>query len=242
MNKKLLVYFIIPFCLSTGAFAQDYFHYTANMLHVPALSRKGDFEFTLGRSFGGRYKALEVQAAYGFWKRCLVSAEYFDAGSIAVRKHQYLGTDARMGVIGFGLYEHLPHGAASLIAGFGSGRWYQNYNVGTDLRDSQIDLQRWFIQPGLTYKSETFYANMAMRLSRVHFQKGKISLNAPYKTLGELAYIQVHDPWFLPEIGLQAGIVIKIFTLSMGGSVILPNTKYAAFNKENFAVMLHVNL
>lgn len=225
MRKKQLLVLLLLLLVST--IEAQHYHYVPNALNIPNLSKKNDLEVMLGWSRGLNFQALELQGTYSIHRHIALVANYFGARNKRVQRETEVGTDYFFWEAGVGAFEPLPKGAASLFAGYGNGDLLNNYGP---LLNAKLKLQRWFIQPGLNYQSEHFRAALALRLSRLNYRRGVVAFSIEPGDLQYIQNIEAEAPLFLPEIGLQAGLVVRFITVNFGVVAIFPGT-----DRYNFA-------
>lgn len=230
MKKYLL--FALLLALPLGASCQ-YYNYAPNTMNIPCLAKKGDVIIGLGWGRGDAFQALELQGVYSPIPHLAVMVNYFSARLKDVRKFYDQGTDSYFGEAALGAYEQMPKGSASIFAGYGTGRLFSNYRPGATDLNSDLTVKRLFIQPGLSYRSNLFQAALALRLSRLVYNKGRVSYNIDSPYLFYIQNVDKESPLFLPELGLQSGIRIKPVTISLNITSIFPNTNNLNFSRLN---------
>ncbi|MDO8366124.1 MAG: hypothetical protein Q7T20_04940 [Saprospiraceae bacterium] len=234
--KKILP-FVFAMALHFVALSQTYY-YALNSLNIPCLAQKGDLVLGLGWSRGNTFNAVEFQGVYSPLRHFAVMGNYFSARDKNVRQKLENGTDFSLWEVGVGLYEQLPKGSASLFAGFGSGNLFSNY--GSD-RTAAFDIRRWFLQPGLSYRSNYFQAGLALRLTHLAYSSGIVSYSIEAPDIQYIQNVEKSSPMFLPELGIQAGMRIKPVTLSLNISSIFPNTSNWNFVRLNTSLSVAVD-
>jgi len=227
--RPSLLSFVAILALPFGAMGQTY-NYAPNMLNIPCFAQKGDATVGLGWGRGVVFQALEIQAAYSPIPHLAVMVNYFAPREKYVRNRSAIGTDFYLWEGAIGIYEKIPKGAASLFAGFGSGRLFSNY--GFD-RVANFDLNRWFVQPGFSYRSNFFQAGLALRLSHLTYKSGVVSYSIEAPDIQYIQNIEKNSPIFLPELGLQIGMRLKPLVISLNIASIFPNTSSWNFNRLN---------
>lgn len=236
--KQFLPTLIIALSLPFSALGQTY-NYAPNMLNIPCLKEQGDFNLNIGWGRGIVFQALEVQTTYSPLPHFAVMANYFGPRNKSARDKFEIGTDFYLWEVGIGAYEKTPKGSASIFAGYGSGSLFSNF--GGD-RTADFDLQRLFIQPALSYRSNLFQAGLALRLSRVYYQSGVIAYSIDQQYLQYFKQIEKDSPLFLPELGIQIGMRIKPVTLSLNIATIFPDTELWDFNRLNSGLSIGLDL
>ncbi|HLP94374.1 MAG TPA: hypothetical protein VK168_10085 [Saprospiraceae bacterium] len=230
--KKYLLLLLIGSLSCAVVYGQN-FNYAPNSLNIPAVKKRGDI--CVGAAWGHALNSADVQLTYTPIKHFLVTANYFGIHKKAVRNQADTGTDYFFGEIAAGVYETHKRGTTSLLAGYGGGRIFSNFELNNS---SELNLQRWFIQPGYAYKSEFFQAAVGIRFSRLNYAKGNVSFSIDPVNLGYIQRIEQKNPIFLPELGIQAGIVFKPMYLGLAVSSIFPDTNLWDFARLNAALVL----
>ncbi|MBN8678881.1 MAG: hypothetical protein J0M29_11700 [Chitinophagales bacterium] len=230
--KKYLLLILIGSWYCTEANGQN-FNYAPNSLNIPAIKKRGDL--SVGAAWGHALNSADVQLAYSPFKHLLVTANYFGIHKKSVRKQTDTGTDYYFGEIAAGVYETHKRGTASILAGYGGGRIFSNFELNNS---SELNLQRWFIQPGYAYKSDFFQAAVGIRFSRLNYAKGSVSFSIDQVNLRYIQNIEEKNPILLPELGIQAGIVFKPMYLGLAVSSIFPDTNLWDFARLNAALVL----
>ncbi len=235
--KKILILFPLALSLSFGAKSQTY-NYAVNSLNIPCIAQKGDASLGIGWAQGIAFQALELQGVYSPMQHLAVMANYFGAREKSVRKRLENGTDFYLWEAAVGAYEKMPKGAASLFAGFGSGNLFSYYGLD---RAAAFEIQRWFLQPGLSYRTNHFQAGLALRLSRLVYRRGEISYSIESPDIQYIQNIEKSSPIFLPELGIQAGIRLKPVKINLSISSIFPSTSLWNFNRLNSSLSVMVD-
>lgn len=235
MKKSLLAFALaFPFLANSQTY-----NYMPNTLNVPCLAEKGDATLSLGWGRGEFSQSLEIQSVYSVARHLAVMANYFGAREKAVRSQVETGTDYYLMEVAVGAYEKLPKGSASLFVGFGAGNLFSNYNLD---RTAEFGVQRWFLQPGMTYRSRYFQAALALRLSRLNYSRGEVDFSIEPTDLHYILNVEKNAPLFLPEVGFQAGMRFKPVTVSLGICSIFPNTNNVNFARLNTSLSVAVDI
>ncbi|MFN0037232.1 MAG: hypothetical protein ACKVUS_19410 [Saprospiraceae bacterium] len=235
--KKQLLPFLLALALPFWAKSQ-YYHYAPNTLNIPCLVEKGDATLGIGWGRGNAFQALELQGVYSPVQHWAVMANYFGARVEDVRSLADQGTDSYFWEAAVGAYEKLPKGSASLFAGFGTGRLFSNFGSGNS---AEFGLQRWFLQPGMAYQSHRFQAALALRLTRLAYSRGEVSFSIEQRYLQNIQNVEKNAPFFLPELGIQAGMRFEPVNISLSICSIFPNTDNLAFARVNTSLSLAVD-
>lgn len=235
--KKVFLAFILCSVVSASAFGQTY-NYAPNMANIPCLKQKGDAIVGVGWGRGIVFQALELQASYAVTPHLAVMANYFGPREKNVRNRSEVGTDFFLMEAAVGAYEALPRGSASIFTGMSSGNMLSNFN---GERTAKFKLLRWFVQPGINYRSNFFQAGIALRITHLSYRKGVVSYSIDEPYLQYIKNIEQNAPLFLPELGLQVGMRIKPITVSLNIAAIFPDTDRWNFNRLNSGLSMMVD-
>jgi hypothetical protein len=235
--KHLLV-FTFFLCSVWAARSQNY-NYAPNTIQIPNLTQKGDLIFSAGLSRGQSFSGYDLQGVYSPVKNFAVLANYFDAGSNNLIKDSKVGTKIRFGEIGLAAYQKVAKGSVSLLAGYGIGKVFNQFAL---LRQSNLPLSRWFIQPSLSYQDTYFRGALALRLTRLFYGKGSIDYSIDDYHLKAIQQIEDNAPFFQPEIGLSGGFRFKPVWINLTISAIYPNTDGLNFSRYNIDISAMLNL
>lgn len=236
--KKNLLLLAFALVLPFGAFSQTY-NYALNVLNIPCITQKGDLVLGLGWSRGATFRALEIQGTYSPLPHLAVMANFFGAPEKSVRKQLDYGTEYYLWEAAVGIYEKIPKGAASLFAGFGTGNLFSHYGMG---RTADFNIQRWFLQPGLSYRSNYFQAGLALRLSHLYYRNAVVSYAIESPDIQYIQNVEKSSPMFLPELGIQAGVRLKPVTINLSVSSIFPDTNDLDFIRLNNTLSILVDI
>lgn len=239
--RNLLYSCALACAVTTLALGQGTYNYAPNMLNVPYLTQQGDITLGLGFAGGTPLRSMELQGAFSPVKRLAVMANYMNARDARVRAGTEMGTDYYLWETGLGIYNQLPRGLVSLFAGYGTGTLFSNFGGPDQNRDASLHFKRWFLQPGMMYRNGHFTTAFACRLSRLHFDQGKIAFAISQQQLAHFQSIEESTPMLLPEIGLQAGVNLAFLTLSLNFATIYPDTEKWNFTRMTTAIMLTSN-
>lgn len=220
--------------LATNMFAQHY-SYAPNSIYFCQLQKKYAATLSGSLSRGNAFSGRELQAAFSPIKHGAILINYLDAQRNAVRRQEDEGTSSRFAEIGIGAYETTNLGTVSIFAGFGKGSIFSNYMLN---RVASFDLERWFIQPSILRRSKNFEWGVALRFNRLIYSNGSVDYSIDDYDLRAVRALEERSPFFIPELGLHAGLSFSLFTFSVN----LTNVFYAAntynFERINSSLML----
>lgn len=223
--RQSVILLVILLTLATNIFAQHY-NYAPNSIHFCQLQKKYAATLSGSLSLGNALSGKEVQVAFSPIKHGAILINYFDAQHNAIRRQEDEGTSSRFGEIGIGAYETTDRGTASIFAGVGKGSLFSNYTLN---RTASFDLERWFIQPTILRRSRNFEWGVALRFNHLIYSQGKVDYSIDDYDLRAVRALEERSPFFIPELGLHAGLSFSLFTFSVN----LTNVFYAA-NTYNF--------
>ena len=241
LNTRFIKYglslsLLLPWAISS--FGQ-HATYAPNSIHFCQLQKKYAATLSGGIGRGNSFSSMEWQAAFSPIRHGAIMINYFDAHRKAVLRQEEEGSSSGFGEIGVGAYETTALGTASLFVGFGLGSVFNNYTFD---RAASFDLQRWFIQPSIVRHSKNFEWGVALRFTRLVYSHGIVDYSIAETDLRAVRAIEAKSPFFIPELGLHAGMTFSPFTLSLN----LTNVFYAAstynFERVNSSFLLSLDL
>lgn len=229
MGPNTLFIFMAMLALSAEAIGQHYY-YAPNSVHIPVLAKKNDARLGAGLGWGPDFNSFEAQGVYSPIQHGAVMLNFFNAGSNDIEKGGELGTRFRFAELAVGAYQALERGSASVFAGVGQGRLYNNYG---NENFSRFTIQRWFVQPTLAYRGDAFQGGLALRLSRLSYPKGESSFDIEESDLAAIRKIEKDAPLFLPELGLSASVGLSPFVLAVNLTSVFPDMPGFNFSRFN---------
>lgn len=190
----------------------NHFYYAPNTLHLPQAKNKG--EITLEGSLTGsqQAKGFEFKGGYGIAPKTsiMVNAMYLRGGFTrsffgfpAPPSEQHSG---RGFLTEIGVSRHFPiseYTDFTLTAGGGLGRTAHSYDLG---RESVLNFNRVFLQPGIVSKGELANIGVGLRYSRLSFNGGSVDLGIDEQDLIEIKDIENKGNFLIPDLGFSAGI------------------------------------
>lgn len=216
-----------------------FFYYTPGTVHVPYLANKKDGDVGIGYNLGSKSTAFEARAVYSPIRYGAVMFNYYRSGSKSIRTGDKAGTNYQFADISFGVYQEKKGGSASIFAGVGQGKLYNNY--GAD-KFSRFTTRRWFLQPSIAYQGQNYRAGLALRLSRLYYPKGVSSYDIIGRELATIQKIEKDAPFFLPEVGFMGSINMRAIIVSVNITTIFPDTDNLNFSRFNVGLMIHYAL
>ena len=206
--------YLLSFCaICLFASCSNHYYYAPNTLHFPTAKEVG--EATVEASLNGsqQIKGFEVKSAYCFAPRTSVMANFmymrgsFETGSSfvfpppPVEKHFGAGFITELGIT-----RHFPVSEYTdfiLTAGGGIGRARNNYDRG---RESILNFNRIFFQPGIITKGELANIGVGLRYSRLNFHGARVNYAIGDQDLADIQKIERKGTFLIPDLGLNAGL------------------------------------
>lgn len=147
--------------------------YVPNVVNTPLLSNKGEVQMGVHTGFSG----IDPQLAYAVTNHFGLMLN----GSFANRTSD--STDNyhkhRFGEMGVGYFtEFLDNGRFEVFTGFGAGDLRANLENGLFYSFSDVNANRFFIQPAIGAKTNVFDASFAPRLVLINLRQGQQHLSA----------------------------------------------------------------
>jgi len=217
----------ISLLLFSGGCVQ--YHYTANQIHTPYMDKKG--EGMVSASIGGSPVTLrgDFHASFSPIKHGTVMVNYFRTRTNFNDPNFFTGTnylkrtrgDLLEGAVG--AYTPFAFGTGALYVGYGQGRMRNDFGLD---RIADLRLQRFFVQPTFTFKSDWFRLGMALRIVRLNYPSGDIDYRIEPVDLEVIRRLENNSPLWFSEMGGNIGIHIKPITIT--ANLIIVGTKDAA--------------
>ena len=217
----------------------QFYTYAPNAMQFCQLQKK--YDSSLGGGFGRtlRSRSIELQAAFSPIRHGAVMVNYFDARRGAVTRQQEVGSSSHFAEFGIGAYEATAHGTASLFVGYGQGAIFNNYPLN---RIASFDFRRWFIQPNIVYQRNRFECGIALRFNRLVYHHAEIDYSINTNDLQRVQAIESRSPFFLPELGLHAGIVFSPCTIMLNVTSLFYGGASFNFERLNHTLLLTLDL
>ena len=244
--------YIFYFTALAGLFSsctQHYF-YSPNTLHLPAVRERGDMTAEISLNGSNQIKGLELKAAYCPIAKTSVMVNYMHLqGSYNINNsfvfppvppEQHSG---RGYLAEFGVTRHLiidEYRMFTLTAGGGIGRSVNDYDLS---RVAELKFNRLFIQPAFVSQGEMADFGIGLRFSRLGFYSGSVDFRIDEDDLTSIRKIDENDPFWIPDIGLSAGINFAPVHLkcNLALSMYDKNDDYS-FSGSNLGVSLLVDV
>jgi hypothetical protein len=211
MPTKSYLLWIVLGSLSLAS-CNEHFYYAPNTLHMPQAKNVG--EVTLEGSLNGsnQAKGFEVKGGYGIAPKTsiMVNAMYlrgsftrsfFGFPTPPSEEHSGRGYFAELGAT-----RHFPiseYTDFTLSAGGGLGQSNNFFDRG---RQSTLNFNRFFLQPGIVTKGELANIGVGLRYSRLGISGGSVDLGIDEFDLSEIKDIENKGSFLIPDLGFSAGI------------------------------------
>lgn len=226
-------YFLFVSCAVFPLAAQ--INYAPNVLQAPNLSRAGDGSIGIALGRGQWVDSKELQASYAPHKHIALVANAMLSGQASTKRGEEIGSYLEFWEVGAGIYDTYSKGTISLLAGFGQGSLSSNYGVNLQ---SNFDLQRWFAQPSVSYRSGFFTGGVGMRFSFLAYPFGETAFDISEYDLKAIRSIDLNNPFFLPELGVQAGVYFRPVSIMAHLTSVFPSMSDLNFAMNTFAFSL----
>jgi hypothetical protein len=217
---------ILLFALSSLATSCTHYYYSPNLLNTPHFERKHDA--SIAANIGGGVDALStnVQLAYSPVKHATVMLNYFQYRGRFENTNFFGGPTYQEGTKGdffeaaVGAYkpELFAGMNMAIYAGWGQGNIRNDYGL---FRYAQLQYQRTFLQPTMTFKNDWAFVGIGLRLVHLRFTSGNIDYRIEPYDLEEIRAIEYQSPFLIPEGGLNVGFNLRPVVLH--GSLVLSN-------------------
>jgi hypothetical protein len=203
----------LAFLLLLGAC--NHYYYAPNVLHQPLLKQQHDASVRGGLGLGSGYVGLDVQAAYSPVRHGALMYNYFSIdGSTTTRLNTSRQIRGYLHEGALGGYFDLSDAAQfSIYGGLGRGRVYNQYSE--EGVTSDIELERWFAQPGLIIYDDRLRFNLGLRISYVAYGDGYFDTRLEGPEREELLAVAANSPDLLFETGLGFSMRLRPIVLSL---------------------------
>jgi hypothetical protein len=240
-------YFFFLIAIS-GLFAsctQHYF-YSPNTLHLPTVRERGDMTAEVSLNGSNQIKGVEVKAAWCPVEKTSVMVNYmhlqgsFNRSTIFTfppppsEQHSGRGYLAELGITRHFIIDQ--YRMFTLTAGGSIGRSVNDYDLN---RLAELNFNRIFLQPAFISQGEMADFGIGLRFSRLGFYNGSIDYRIAEDDLISIQKIDASDPFWIPDLGLSAGINFSPVHLkcNLVLSVYDKNDEYS-FSGNNLSVSL----
>lgn len=232
-NLANLLFALALFCTSC---IQAQYYYHAPSGHNPVtFSRKGDWSAYLGLARSNDFSGVDVNFGRAFGQHWLISGAFTNLGSQDIRKLQTYGAQLRKGEVNGGLYEKTWLGTSSLLIGASFGdllTFYTTQAVG------EFRMLSYYIQPALFFSKKNLQYGLSLRMSRLQYEYGEVSLSVPNEELYAILAIEGNGAFFLPEIGFNAALKLGNFRLGGYCAYIFSDVDVYHFSRTNLTFTL----
>lgn len=236
---KLLVIYTVVLSMGQHLHAQ-HIYYLQNRIITPSASGPRDIRLDAGYILNDFSNGIQIQSSLCTTHHLCFSLNAMKAWM--TREHNYFGQSSnyRFGEAGMGLYERFGPNTINAMGGYGRGQVENIYL--SDMR-SELKLERIFLQTGLCYSNKHFEGRISLRMSRVKYLSGSASVDIPEPDLSAIQTIEKKSPFYLPELGMEAGWQFWKMYAGFGSTALLRNTSGAVpWIRVSFAVVAGIKL
>ncbi len=223
-----------------------HYHYSPNFVHTPYIEKKGDG--VVAATFGANPVTLngDFHASYSPIKHGAVMLNYFRTRS-SFEEPNFLGqpvyqesTEGYFLEAAAGGYWPFEFGTVAMYVGWGQGQMRNDYGIA---RISDLRLQRFFVQPTLTYKNDWFRLGLGLRLVQLSFPSGTIDYRIEPEDIEVIKRLEKDSPFWFPELGGNLGLHFKPVTISahLVLAALRPSTDYG-FDGINIGLGISLEL
>lgn len=239
--------FLLFAFLIAGAGACSHRQYAPNAIEMPFLTEKGQSSAALMLGHPDFTGFIDLHAAYNPWRNVTGMLHYQSAtGEILspfanFSKDDFINLDYVEGAFGAKKMMKQSKLGLGLYAGGGYGRVKNGYGGNIT---SNLDYNKYFLQPTLLFHGEIAHFGLGIRISNLAFNKGQVDVAIPGDELREIGYIGDRSPFTIVEAGLQMGFHFKPFTwiLSVQRSKIFDDYEPYQFGFDPNSVLLGCKL
>ncbi len=194
-----------------------HYHYSPNFVHTPYIEKKGDG--VVAAAFSGNPVTLngDFHASYSPIKHGTVMLNYFRTRS-SFEQSTFFGqpsypqsTQGYLIEAAAGGYWPFEFGTVAMYVGWGQGQMRNDYGIA---RIADLRLQRFFVQPTLTYKNDWFRLGLGLRLVQLSFPSGTIDYRIEPADIEVIKRLEKDSPIWFPELGGNLGLHFKPVTIS----------------------------
>jgi hypothetical protein len=241
--RTLLLLFISLIFFGTGCV---HYYYAPNSLQTPYIEKKGDGVVTAAISGNPRTLNGDFHASYSPIKQGTVMLNYFHTRNSFENTNFFSGPTYVQSSVGYlveaavGGYRPIAFGTGALYMGWGLGEMQNNYGID---RIADIRLQRFFVQPTFTFKTDWFRLGMGMRLVRLSFPSGNIDYRIEPSDIQVIQNLDKNSPFWFPEFGGNLGFHFKPVTISL--NLVLLASQSASeygFDSSNMGLGISIEL
>jgi hypothetical protein len=243
LTKSSTLFLLAATCLLASC--TEHYYYAPNTLHMPTTKVVG--EATIEASLNGSQQSRGGELKLGYMPHPKTSImlntmylrgafEKIIFGTITITE-QHSG---RGGLVELGLTRHFPlneYTDFTLTAGGGGGRATNFYDRA---RRTELNFNRMFIQPSFITKGELANIGVGLRYSRLGFHSASIDAAIDEDDLNDIQKIERKGAFFIPELGLTAGI--NYAPIHVNCNMVLALYGGYAFSNSNFNVSLRYDL
>jgi len=240
--KNIFCFFAFATLLANSC---THYYYMPNSMVMPAIQKQHDAVINFGKcDFGGR----ELQAVYSPLKYTAVLYNHVNIP----RKNSNAGGwgRGRFHEGGIGTYYGKSLWTLSLLGGYGKGFAESAYTATSGnshhFIHSNLNFQRWFVQPGFVLQNKSVRFGMAFRQVWLRYDKGVIEVNQyNYELVKAIQGIERGSPFCFTEFGMTLGLRLPPFGLSYNSASIFGEEAYykdLGFARTNHSFMVSIDI
>lgn len=216
----------------------QHLYYLQNRLALPASQQGNSFALDASLILNPYSAGFGLQSWYcGPHKLC------FSASAIQVNKLTFSdldqATDYRFLEGGAGTYQSFGDNTWSAMGGYGRGHVHNTY---IEAHQSELNLERIFLQTALCYTNHHFQAGLSFRLSRLRYISGNASVEIPDMDLEAIRIIEGKSPFYMPELGMEAGLRFRRLYTGFGTAALFASAQEVPWVKVSFSLTAGLRL
>lgn len=206
-----------------------HYHYSPNYLQTPYISQKNEGLATAAIGGGPTTLNIDFQAAYSPIQHGTVFVNYHRTRA-AFERYSFLSTTSyqqkakgHLLEAGIGAYRSLFWGTGAIYAGFGGGEMHNDYGI---QRYADLQMNRFFIQPTITFKNDWFRLGMGIKIVRLNYTRGNIDYRIEPSDIDVIERLEGKSPLWFPEIGGNIGFHFRPVTFYASLVMVLSSQSY----------------
>lgn len=241
--------FVYPLMLLSSMFLTDacvQYHYSPNFLQTPYVDSKGDGQVTAAVSGGPVTANGDFHASYSPIKHGTVMLNSFHYITRYTNQTFFGAPSEQYSTKGYflegaiGGYIPFEYTTAAIYTGWGFGHLENDYDLG---RVANFSLQRFFVQPTMTFKIDWFRLGLGLRLVSLHVPSGFVDQRIDQLEIQKIQNIEQDSPIWFPEVGGNIGFHLEPITFTGNCVLVAPNVvgKYG-FRSSSVGLALSIEL
>lgn len=227
-----------------------HYFYSPNTLHLPTVREPGDLTVEGSINGSNQIKGVEAKVAWCPVEKTSLMLNYmhlqgsfsrttgFSFPSPPPEIHKGRGYLAEVGIT-----RHLiidQYRMFTLTVGGGIGRSVNDYDLS---RLATLNFNRLFVQPAFVTQGEMADFGIGLRFSRLGFYNGSIDYRIEENDLTSIQKIDQNDPFWIPDLGLSAGINFSPVHLKCNLALsVYDKTNEYSFSGNNLSVSVMLDV